>query len=76
MTLFGNDAHSVTGFNTFISPIHGKIIEIEDLETGKKTVFGHKQKIAIERKDFTGKYNKIEILGEEFREDDKFISYV
>lgn len=71
-----NDAHSVTGFNTFISPIHGKIIEIEDLETGKKTVFGHKQKIAIERKDFTGKYNKIEILGEEFREDDKFVSYV
>ena len=67
---------SVTGFNTFISPIHGKIIEIEDLETGKKTVFGHKQKIAIERKDFTGKYNKIEILGEEFREDDKFVSYV
>ena len=76
MTLFGNDAHSVTGFNTFISPIHGKIIEIEDVDTGKKTVFGHEQKIKIKRKDFTGNLNEIEVLGKDFREDDVFISYV
>lgn len=66
----------MTGFNTFIQPIHGKIIEIEDEETGKKTIFGHKQKIKIKRKNFTGDFDEIEILGEEFRPNDVFVSYV
>lgn len=69
-----NDAHSVTGFNTFISPVHGQVIEIED-ESGKKTVFGEEQKIKIQRKDLTGKLNDMEIFGKDFKEDDVFISY-
>lgn len=70
-----NDAHSVTGFNTFISPIHGKIIEIEDIDTGKKTVFGHEQKIKIKRKNLIGDLEDKVILGKEFAEDDIFVSY-
>ena len=70
-----NDAHSVTGFNTFISPIHGKILEIEDPETGEKHIFGHEQKIKIKRKSFTGELTDMEVLGKDFRPDDVFVSY-
>lgn len=69
------DAHSVTGFNTFIQPIHGKIIEITNEDTGEKTIFGHEQKINIKRKDLTGNYSEIQILGKDFRPDDIFVSY-
>ena len=65
-----NDAHSVTGYNTFISPIHGKILEITDTETGKKFVFGHEQTIKIKRDG-----QEMTCLGKEFRENDEFIGY-
>jgi hypothetical protein len=65
-----NDAHSVTGYNTFITPIHGKILEIEDMDTGKKIVFGHEQKIQIKRNG-----TPMEVLGKDFKETDEFVSY-
>lgn len=69
------DAHSVTGFNTFISPVHGKILEIED-ESGKKIVFGHEQKIRIKRPNLVGEKEVMEVLGKEFLPTDEFISYL
>lgn len=61
-----NDAHSVTGFNTFIQPIHGKILELTCEKTGKKYVFGHEQKIKVKRKDLTDNSEEKEILGKDF----------
>ncbi len=69
------DAHSVTGFNTFISPVHGKILEITDKD-GKKIIFGHEQKIRIKRKNLVGNEDVIDILGKEFKPDDEFVSYI
>lgn len=69
-----NDAHSVTGFNTFIAPIGGQIIEIED-ENGKKTVFGEEQSIKIKRKNFVGDLEDMTIKGKEFQSTDIFVSY-
>lgn len=69
-----NDAHSVTGFNTFIAPINTQIIEIED-ENGKKIIFGENQKIKIKRKNKNNDFEDIEILGKEFKADDIFVSY-
>lgn len=60
----------MTGYNTFITPIHGKILEIEDMDTGKKIVFGHEQKIQIKRNG-----TPMEILGKDFKETDEFVSY-
>lgn len=60
------DAHSVTGFNTFIQPIHGKILELTCEKTGKKYVFGHEQKIKVKRKDLTDNSEEKEILGKDF----------
>ena len=70
-----NDSHSVTGYNTFISPINEKVIEITDTETGEKHIFGRTQKIAIRRKNLVGEDEEMNILGSEFREDDVFVGY-
>jgi hypothetical protein len=70
-----NDAHSVTALNTFCSPVHLQVIEIED-EKGNKHVFGEEQKIKIRRKGLLDEPEEIEIFGKKFEPDDEFIDYV
>jgi hypothetical protein len=71
-----SDPHSVTAFNTFCSPIHLNIIEIED-EEGHQYHFGEEQKIKIKRRGIIPEDDEVlEIEGKDFTFDDIFLDYV
>jgi|SRR5574344_1423143 hypothetical protein len=71
-----NDAHSHTGFSTFVESVNRQIIEIEDMDTHKKFVFDPEQKIKVRKGTPLGVNDKEEIiLGKDFSANDVFVDY-
>lgn len=63
-----NDAHSTTGFNTFVKPLNTKVLDLE-LPNGEHTAVLPEQKVVIKRNG-----TPMEVHGSDLLETDEFIT--